>query len=111
MIQLDINLRRELLADWVAHLGNQAGFDFGQYGGVAPKFSIGTPNGLHVEATFIDTSPFLHFLASDATHQGEIDRIAADAVARMDSGDFGPGVWYSTQLNTRFLGISAHQPA
>lgn len=97
-LQMDLRSRRELLADWVLRLGQEAGLPFGQYGGGPERFNIGSPTGLHVTASAVDHPPFLQFVASEPDRQSEIDAISAAAAERVENGDFGGGVWYSTLL-------------
>ena len=106
-MQLDMRSRRELLVHWVSELGRQRGLPFHQYRGGPDNFSLGSPNDLHVSANAIDTLPFLRFTASDAKRQREVDELAAEAVRRVESGDFGKGrvVLYRVERNTLVAGF------
>jgi len=98
-IHLDIRSRRMLLADWFAHLARESGLDFAQQGTTGQAFTLGAPNAFHVTAHFIETPPFLNFVASDPHRQGIVDAIVPKAVGQVERGDFGGVVWYSTELH------------
>lgn len=87
-----------LLADWFALLAKGAGIQVTQYGESGDAFTIGPPSDFHVKARFVDTPPFLDFVASDPDRQNSIDAIIPPAVAKVDAGDLGAEVWYSTEL-------------
>jgi hypothetical protein len=71
----------------------------GQHGTSGQAFTIGAPNDFHITAHFVDAPPFLKFVASDPARQSAIDRLVPMAVAKVEHGDFGSGVWYSTELH------------
>jgi hypothetical protein len=57
----------------------------------------------------MDAPPFLKFVASDPARQGTIDRLVPMAIAKVEDGDLGSGVWYSTQLpEIQFSLASSH---
>ena len=62
-------------------------------------FTLGAPNEFQVTAHFIETPPFLNFVASDFRRQGIVDTIVPKAVGKVERGDFGGVVWYSTELH------------
>jgi hypothetical protein len=97
-IQLDLPGRRKLLADWFAQIARESGINFSQHGTGGQAFTIGAPNDFHVTAHFVDAPPFLKFVASDPARQRDVDRIVPMAVTKVEHGDFGSGVWYSTGL-------------
>lgn len=63
--QIDMGALRMLCADWLMHLGRDAGLPFNQYGSSGDSFTIGSPNELNVVAHFIKTEPYLRFVSSD----------------------------------------------
>jgi hypothetical protein len=73
--------------------------NFSQHGTSGQAFTIGAPNDFHVTAQFVETPPFLKFVASDPARQNAIDQLVPMAVAKVEGGDFGSGVWYSTELH------------
>lgn len=98
-IQLDLPARRKLLADWFAQLARDSGMNFSQHGTSGQAFTIGAPDDFHVTAHFVDAPPFLKFVGSDPARQSAVDRLVPMAVAKVEHGDFGSAVWYSSQLH------------
>jgi hypothetical protein len=88
-----------LLADWVARLGTDAGYQLTQTGSSDKTFTIGAPTGLHISATYTDEAPYLKFAASDSSIQDEIDSFVKRAIERVERRDFGDIVWYSSQFH------------
>jgi hypothetical protein len=88
-----------LLADWFTRLARELDLDFTQYGTSGQAFTLGDPTSFHVTAHFVDTPPFLNFIASDPSRQGLVDAIIPKAVAQVESGEFGGVVWYSTEFH------------
>jgi hypothetical protein len=97
--QLDLRGQRMLLADWFAHLARAAGLDLTQHGTSGQAFTVGAQNAFHVTAHFTDSSPFLDFIASDASRQSVVNAIVAKAIDRVERHDLGDTVWYSTGLH------------
>ncbi len=96
-----------LLADWFARLARESEMDLAEQHGVSGQsFILGLPNAFHVTAHFTEASPFLNFIASDPTRQGAVDAIVPQAVGRVERGDFGGPVWYSTELHEDALVLS-----
>lgn len=98
-IQLDLPTRRKLLADWFVQLSRDSGMNFNQYGTSGQAFTIGASNDSHVTAHFVDEPPFLKFVASDPARQSAIDVLVPLADEKVNQGDFGSGVWYSTEFH------------
>jgi hypothetical protein len=94
-----LQIHRMLLADWFANLAGQSGLDFEQHGSSGEAFTLGAPNAFHVTAHFIEKPPFLNFVPSDPGRQGVVDAIVREAVGRVERGDLGGRVWYSTELH------------
>lgn len=88
-----------LLADWFTKLANQSGLNLSQHGSSGDGFTLGAPNDFHVIAKFIQESPFLRFVASDPDRQTAVEAIGHEAVARVQRGELGGIVWYSTGLH------------
>ncbi len=88
-----------LLADWFSHFARESGLDLTQHGASDQAFTLGAPNAFHVTANFTDAPPFLNFVASDPGQQRVVDAIVPRAVDRVERGDFGGVVWYSTELH------------
>lgn len=105
-LQLDQRLSRMLLADWFAQLARESGVEFGQQSSSDHSYTLGSPGSLHVTARFIDSPPFLGFVASDSGRQGFIDTIAAEAVVKVERGDLCGPVWYSTDLQEMEFSLS-----
>lgn len=82
-----------LLADWVARLGSDAGFDFTQHGSGTKTFNIGDPRGLHLRADCVDAPPFLKFTSSDPGKQAAVDTLVNAAIERLRKNDLGGHVW------------------
>ncbi|MGA9666803.1 MAG: hypothetical protein WBQ69_10195 [Gallionella sp.] len=98
--QLDLRVIRMLLADWFARLAREAGLKLDQYGTGGKGYTLGAPSEFNVTAKFIEERPFLQFLASDANLQELVNKIAQQAVTRVDAGDYGSITWYSVSLAT-----------
>lgn len=102
-----------LLADWFGRLASEAGLSLSQYGRRGDAFTLGSPEGLRVEAKCIEEAPYLHFVSSvEEGHDDRralVGRIASQAAERVAVPDFGGQVWYSTQLNEVRLGLSTPQ--
>jgi len=86
-IQLDIHTGRMLLADWFRLLAHESGLEFTQHGTSGQAFTLGAPNKFHVTAHFIETPPFLNFVAIDPARQGIVDTIVPKAVGQVERGD------------------------
>ncbi len=97
-LHLDLRAIRMLLADWFARLAREAGLPLNQYGSGNEAFTLGAPNEFNVTAQFIQELPFLRFLSSDAARQELVDKIAQQAVTRVEAGDYGGIIWYSASL-------------
>ena len=80
--------------------------NFSQHGTSGPAFTIGAPNDFHVTAHFVEAPPFLKFVASDPARQDAIDSLVPTAVVKVEQGDFGGGVWYSTELHEIQLAVA-----
>jgi hypothetical protein len=94
-VQLDLRTVRMLMADWFARLAREAGLPLNQYGSSGEAFTIGSPTDLNVRANFIPEHPYLRFSCSDPERQGLIDSLVAQAVERVQRGDYGGTVWHS----------------
>ncbi len=88
-----------LLADWFAHLARESDLHFNQHGTSGQAFTMGAPNAFQVTAHFIETPPFLDFVASDPDRQDVVDAIVPKALGHVERGDFGGVAWYSTELH------------
>ena len=99
-----------LLADWFNNLGGEFGMEFTQHSASEQAFTMGVPNAFYVTAHFTNDSPFLRFVASDASQQNLVDEIVAKAIDHVNQQDFGGLVWYSTWLNEVDLAFSSFSP-
>lgn len=97
-IQINIRSKRMLLADWFVHLARESKMNLTQYSTSDQAFTLGAQNAFHIIAHFIKEPPFLNFVASDSRQQEIVDAIVPKAVGRVECGDFGGVVWYSTKL-------------
>jgi hypothetical protein len=98
MSSTQLDLHRMLLADWFARLAAEAGLQLDQFGSNDKAFTFGPPTGLNVTAKFIEAHPFLQFVSSDTAQQALVDRLAQQALARIEVGDLGGINWYSVSL-------------
>ncbi len=72
--------------------------ELSQYGSGGERFTLGSGADFHVIAHFVEQAPFLKFEASDPTRQEAVDRVAEAALARIEAGDVGGVVWYSSTV-------------
>jgi hypothetical protein len=98
-MELDRDTQRRLLFDWFAHLARQSGLTANQYGSGGSAFNLGAPGEFQVTANFVETTPFLDFVAHDPTEQHIVDGIVPTAVDRALRGDLGGVVWYFAELH------------
>jgi hypothetical protein len=94
-----IRARRLLLVDWFAELACSSGYALKKSGQGDKTFFFGDAKHFHVSAHQINHHPFIDFVASDPGRQGIVDAIVREAVKRVERGDFGGIVWYSTELH------------
>jgi hypothetical protein len=104
---------RTLFFDWFRKLAQDAELPFSQHGSSGDAFSLGGPGEFQVTAKFVDAQPFLRFESNDSGRKTVVEELARQAAARVDAGDLGGIVWYSTtiaaptlQMSPRF-GLSA----
>jgi hypothetical protein len=95
----EIRARRLLLVDWFVHLSRESGLDLQDAGSSLKALNLRVPNEFDVTADFMEEPPFLDFVASDPGQQGTVDAIAQKAVSRVELGELGGEVWYSTELH------------
>lgn len=98
-LRLSLTQGRQLVADWFARLGEEAGLHFDQRGTSSQSFRFGNPNAFHVTADFTDEVPYLRFIASDAAKQALVDKLVQRAIAHIDKGEIGGIVWYTATLS------------
>lgn len=106
-MQLDRRASRMLLADWFRRLGLEAGLPLTQYGSSGEAFSVGDPKGLLVTAQHVDHHPYLAFRSNDPSLTDTVERIAAQAAARVANGELGATLWYSGAFQEPPLKMSA----
>lgn len=107
-LTLNLTQSRQLVADWFARLGEEAGLHFDQRGGSSQSFTIGNPNAFHVTADFTDEVPYLRFIASDEAKQTLVDKLVQRAIAHVGKGETGGIVWYTTTLCEAPLEFPSH---
>lgn len=98
-IHLDIHESRMLLADWFIRLARERDIPLEQCGNRGDAYTLGDRRKFFVTARFIDSSPFLNFIASDMSHTDIVAEIAAKAVDYYKRGDLGGNVWYSGEIH------------
>lgn len=98
VLRANVESYRMLCFDWFRKLAQDVALPFTQHGRNNEAFTLAGSEGLTVTAKFVDQPPYLKFESNDAGRDTVLQELARQASARVDAGDLGGTVWYSTAL-------------
>jgi hypothetical protein len=98
LLRANVESYRTLCFDWFRKLAQDAALPFNQHGRNGEAFTLAGPDGFQVTAKFVDARPFLRFESNDPGRETVVQDLARQAAARVEAGDLGGIVWYSTTI-------------
>jgi hypothetical protein len=99
MLAANVEVYQLLYFDWFRRLLQDAGIASNGCS-MGDVLSIDGLDGFQVTANRVNARPFLRFESNDPERENVVQDLARQANARLEAGDFGGIVWYSTTLTS-----------